>query len=77
MSRQLSVIAACCAGILLFATVPMANGQTNQTEATAWLAKANLAPPFAAPSSREAWLVQRQEIRARLWVLLGQLPPRP
>ena len=51
--------------------------QTNQTDAARWLAKAELAPAFKAPASRSAWERQRKEIRARLWQLLGKLPPRP
>ena len=51
--------------------------QTNQTDASRWLAKAELAPPFAVPATREAWEVKRQEVRADLWRLLGRLPPRP
>jgi dienelactone hydrolase len=51
--------------------------QTNQSDAQRWLAKAELAPPFSAPPSREAWEAKRQEVRAQLWQLLGRLPPRP
>jgi dienelactone hydrolase len=42
-----------------------------------WLAKAELAPPFAAPPSAAAWAAERLRIRAKLWELLGRLPPRP
>ncbi|MFA5263293.1 MAG: alpha/beta hydrolase family protein [Opitutaceae bacterium] len=42
-----------------------------------WLDKAEIAPPFAAPTSKEIWEVQRQEVRATLWKLLGNLPARP
>ena len=48
-----------------------------QTNAERWLAKAEIAPPFVVPSSREAWEVKRKEVRAQLWELLGKLPPRP
>jgi len=51
--------------------------ETNQTNAERWLAKAELAPPFAVPASRDAWEVKRLEVRAQLWALLGRLPPRP
>ena len=51
--------------------------QTNQSDAERWLAKAELAPAFAAPASREAWEAKRQDVRAELWRLLGRLPPRP
>src|SRR5271157_1056460 len=48
-----------------------------QTVAERWLAKAELAPPFVLPASREAWEVKREELRADLWKLLGQMPRRP
>ncbi len=51
--------------------------QSNNTDAARWLAKADLAPPFVVPASRDAWEVKRQELRAELWKLLGRLPPRP
>ena len=51
--------------------------QTNQTDAARWLAKSEIAPPFAVPASRAAWEAQRQQVRAQLWELLGKLPPRP
>jgi len=51
--------------------------QTNQSDAERWLAKAELAPAFAAPATREAWDAKRQDVRAQLWKLLGRLPPRP
>jgi dienelactone hydrolase len=51
--------------------------QTNQPEAQRWLAGADIAPPFAAPSSKAAWERERPRIRAQLWQLLGRLPPRP
>ena len=51
--------------------------QTNQTDAARWLAKAELAPAFVVPASREAWETQRRQVRAELWELLGRLPPRP
>jgi dienelactone hydrolase len=62
-------IAAMCA-------VPMM-AQSNHTAAERWLAKAEIAPPFAAPATQGVWEGQRQEIRAELWKLLGRLPPRP
>jgi dienelactone hydrolase len=64
------------AGFLLAASNVIA-GQSDQTVAEQWLSKAGLAPAFAAPASREAWETERQGIRAELWKLLGQLPPRP
>jgi dienelactone hydrolase len=61
--------------ISLFANPIMA--QTNQSTAARWLAKAEVAPPFAVPSSKAAWEGKRRQIRAKLWELLGKLPPRP
>ena len=55
----------------------MAAAQPDQTVAERWMSKAELAPPFTEPISREAWEVKRTEVRAELWKLLGQLPPRP
>jgi dienelactone hydrolase len=51
--------------------------ETNDTDAARWLAKADLAPPFVAPASREEWETKRQEVRSRVWQLLGKLPARP
>jgi len=51
--------------------------QTNQSDAERWLAKAEIAPAFVVPASREAWEAKRQEVRTQLWELLGKLPPRP
>jgi len=52
-------------------------GQTNQSDAAIWLANAELAGPFVAPSSRRQWEAERKKVRAQLWQLLGKLPPRP
>ena len=54
-----------------------AMSQTNQSTAQRWLAHAPLAQPFTPPGTSTAWEKQRQAIRAQLWQLLGQLPPRP
>jgi dienelactone hydrolase len=51
--------------------------QTNETEAARWLAGAALAPPFVAPASKEAWELERPNVRSQVWELLGKLPPRP
>jgi dienelactone hydrolase len=64
-----ATIAVVCSGAM--------RAQTNQAIAERWLAKADLAPPFAVPASRDAWDIKRQEVRAQLWALLGRLPPRP
>lgn len=50
---------------------------TNQSVAAQWLAKADLATPFAVPSTRRGWDNARREVRAQLWQILGKLPPRP
>ena len=50
--------------------------QTDQTEAQRWLANADLAPRFKAPSSKKKWERQRKKDRAQLWQLLGRIPPR-
>ncbi len=42
-----------------------------------WLAKAPPIPDFQVPPTRQAWELLRTKIRARLWELLGQTPPRP
>src|SRR5213592_2705086 len=59
-----------CAPLFLMA-------EMNDTDAARWLAKADLAPPFVAPASREEWETKRQEVRSRVWQLLGKLPARP
>jgi dienelactone hydrolase len=51
--------------------------QTEPTVAQNWLARAEIAPAFAVPPTRDAWEARRLEVRAELWHLLGRLPPRP
>lgn len=53
------------------------NARTNPSEASRWLAKADVAPRFSVPETPEAWNARRLEVRAQLWRLLGRLPPRP
>lgn len=60
---------------MIWAIMPMA--MSSQTDAEHWLAKAEIAPPFVVPASRETWEIKRQEVRTELWRLLGKLPPRP
>ena len=49
-----------------------------QTDAAArWASKAEIAPDFAAPSTRAEWETRRVAIRSELLTLLGRLPPRP
>jgi len=62
-------IAAICAPALM--------SQTNPSAAERWLAKADIAPQFAAPATAGEWEARRVEVRAELWSMLGRLPPRP
>lgn len=67
---------------LLLRLVPLLLGplslmaQTNLSPSEAWLRSAPLGQ-FVQPTSKNGWLLQRQQVRARLWELLGKLPPRP
>lgn len=54
-----------------------AMAQTNPTVAQRWLAAAPPVPDFEVAGSRTAWERQRKQVRAQLWHLLGDLPPRP
>lgn len=45
--------------------------------ADSWLAKARPVPALKIPGTLTEWETQRKEIRATLWKLLGDLPPRP
>jgi len=49
----------------------------NLSIARRWLAQAKLAADFTVPASKAAWEKKRNNIRGRLWRLLGDLPPRP
>jgi len=51
--------------------------QTNPSAARRWLQAAEMTPPFAIPAGKLAWERQRQQVRAQLEELLGNLPPRP
>ena len=64
------------AGFMVICAVAM-RAQASNPNAERWLAKAEIAPPFAVPASRDAWEAERREVRSELWRLLGQLPPRP
>src|SRR5437016_1142034 len=64
-------------GFVLCSLPNVLMGQTNETDAARWLAKAEIAPPFTAPASRQAWETRRKQVRAELRRLLGKLPPRP
>jgi dienelactone hydrolase len=46
------------------------------SSAQQWLGSVK-APELDTPSDAASWLVRRSEIRATLWALLGDFPPRP
>jgi dienelactone hydrolase len=51
--------------------------QTGSSAAERWLKAASPTPEFLAPTTKETWEKRRPELRAQVWELLGQLPPRP
>ena len=51
--------------------------ESEQSAALRWLEKAPAVPEFSVPRTRGAWDKERRKVRARLWALLGKLPPRP
>lgn len=51
--------------------------QTEPSAAARWVAKADIAPDFAAPATRAEWESRRLQVRSELLALLGRLPPRP
>jgi dienelactone hydrolase len=66
-------------GLLMLTLVlpsPPTMSQTN-INAEAWLAKAQLPPPFDPGQSKAGWEKKRFKIRKELWDLLGKLPARP
>lgn len=77
MNGNLTTIRSCLVVALVCAAPMRFMAQTNQTEAARWLAKSEVAAPFAVPKSRAAWDSERQQVRRQLWDLLGKLPPRP
>ncbi len=62
---------------MMFVCAAAMKAETNPTEASRWLARADVAPQFAVPATREAWEARRLEVRSELWKMLGRLPPRP
>jgi dienelactone hydrolase len=62
-------------GILAWSPPGMGAPNTT-TNAQRWLASVDV-PEFVPPVTQEAWVRQRSEIRATLWKLLGDFPPRP
>lgn len=65
------------AALFFFGAQLVLMAQSIPTQADPWLAKADIAPPFAAPQSVDQWKRERVGIRDTLWKLLGKLPPRP
>ncbi len=51
--------------------------RTNKSEAARWLARAQVAANFKVPATLKDWETKRAAVRAQLWRLLGQWPPRP
>jgi dienelactone hydrolase len=77
MHRKCLVLSAVLPGAVLWLAPNILMAQSNQTDAARWLAKADVAPPFAVGASKSAWENQRRQVRAQLWELLGKLPLRP
>ena len=71
MNRNFLWTIAICGGMTA------ANAQTNESDTARWLEKAQIAPAFRAPASKNAWEKERKQIRAQVRELLGKLPPRP
>ncbi len=56
----------------------MASADDPDTNAASqWLKGARPTPLFVVPESLGKWQLRREEVRAKLWELLGDLPPRP
>src|SRR5690242_15943317 len=63
--------------LLLHCSVPNHMAAIDSDPALRWLSKAGPIPDLQVPPSRGEWESQRLQIRAQLWQLLGNLPPRP
>ena len=50
---------------------------TQESAAQRWLAHTPVTPELEVPGTQKEWALQREAIRAQLWKLLGDLPPRP
>jgi dienelactone hydrolase len=65
--------------LITFASIMGAINIQAQETTPAWklaLEKATPTPPLRVPATVSAWESQKKKIRARLWNLLGELPPR-
>lgn len=64
---------------VMLAPLLLANMSSAQDSIVAetWLSKAPPVPALRIPAKLSEWEAQRKEIRATLWKLLGDLPPRP
>lgn len=63
--------------LLLVSAPVVLMAQTNSSPSERWLAKTDLAPPFASPQTKAKWELERKNIHDTVWQLLGKLPPRP
>src|SRR5437870_13533730 len=77
MTRKIRDLCALLLASAIYSLPKLLMAQTNETDAARWLAKAEIAPPFTAPASRQAWETRRKQVRAELRKLLGKLPLRP
>ena len=57
--------------------VSTAMAQTNINYSKVWFEAAPKVPELVIPKSVKQWEKERGKIRAELWKLLGDLPPRP
>src|SRR5438876_9423139 len=67
----------CCGALLCLTAGNPLMAQPRPSEAPRWLAGSPATPEFVAPANRKGWEIKREKLRAQLWQLLGQLPPRP
>ena len=70
----MKTLLSCC---LAFASAAPILAQAEPGAGERWMSKADIAPAFAAPATRQEWEARRLEIRAELWKMLGRLPARP
>jgi len=75
--RLSSLIARLSLALLVTPLATSVMAQTNLPIAQRWLDAAPAMPEFQVPKSKATWERQRKEVRAQLWELLGNLPPRP